>query len=863
MRVGILQPLVSRASNQCFNRPVCARGLRTAQPLVLHHKVDDSLDLFVAMDGDATVARPANGGLRLWNYETEGDAIEEVSRLATGMGFKHGMYNTGFSGGKLVCRARTPDALNTATSTKKKEILATAGIMLNKLNGAVFTGCDMNMGIKDMVTLREATPYVLASLGGHVELDANKATAWGVIGATQGVMASVLGGVRGKTVLIHGIGGVGSTTARVLSEAGAIVKTFDLFSDRADIPGCENMSHLSTEQFITQECDVLVPCSVANLISEELVSKLQCKVIASAANLPFSTPAARKATEARGVVFVPESICSAGAIILDSIEAYAPEDYPTASPDDVYRFVSELTMSKAVEFYSHYLHAGGLNAETLARENRESSYVGTRFSSWKAARERMSRREREEPLRKAARALVADANLKSPKTAAAMRLYSTKCVASDSTPRRSFSTAPDTYDTIITGGGIMGLNIAYQIKRRDPNQRVLVLESQPAVGYGSSGYSTGFLRAYYSFDETMQFALDGINAYKNWEDYCKFSSKEESDVKFTETGALWMLGYSPEKNVEMQRRLASFGVESDVLDKDSFERRFPLMSSDPCPEYNRETGELVERDWGELSAVHEHGAGHIDSISALLDMVKVCEREGVEVRFKSKVAKFEEKSGVVQGVEMVDGTKIQGGNVVNCAGPWFGALNESVGVETSTTCLPTRIQVAHKQLPDEYLDLPFTADCWGDSGVYFMPRRQNNQMVFGSIAHRFESEVVDPDKCNPALDPDVKEDYLSCLFHRLPGLETGGEIIGFSSMYTVNQDDVHPVMGETKEVKGLWVCNGFSGHGFKLAPAVGSLLAQGITGVKLQGGEFETNTPLDFMGPNRKPLNMAVKTHFA
>lgn len=36
----------------------------------------------------------------------------------------------------------------------------------------------------------------------------------------------------------------------------------------------------------------------------------------------------------------------------------------------------------------------------------------------------------------------------------------------------------------------------------------------PALGYGSSGYSTGFLRAYYSFDETMQLALDGIDAYK-------------------------------------------------------------------------------------------------------------------------------------------------------------------------------------------------------------------------------------------------------------------------------------------------------------------------------------------------------------
>jgi hypothetical protein len=96
----------------------------TKSPLVLEAKVasaegDVPLQLFIAMDGDATPARPANGGLRLWNYETEADAIEEVERLASGMAAKHNMYNTGFSGGKLVCRASDPEALASAIKNKK------------------------------------------------------------------------------------------------------------------------------------------------------------------------------------------------------------------------------------------------------------------------------------------------------------------------------------------------------------------------------------------------------------------------------------------------------------------------------------------------------------------------------------------------------------------------------------------------------------------------------------------------------------------------------------------------------------------------------------------------------------------------
>ena len=208
---------------------------------------------------------------------------------------------------------------------------------------------------------------------------------------------------------------------------------------------------------------------------------------------------------------------------------------------------------------------------------------------------------------------------------------------------------------------------------------------------------------------------------------------------------------------------------------------------------------------------------------------------------------------------------------MNCAGPWFGKLvcagpdgrpvaAGSAGVGTSTEMLPTRIHVGHKHVEGDYLDLPFVADGWGDSGIYFMPRAGNNQLVFGSVAHRFESEIVDPDDYNDALDPDVKQDYLNCLFHRLPGLETSGEIVGFSSMYTVNQDDVHPVIGESN-VPGLWACNGFSGHGFKLAPAVGSLVAQQITGLKTDA--WETSVAHDFMGPGREPLTLKVKTHFA
>jgi len=337
-----------------------------------------------------------------------------------------------------------------------------------------------------------------------------------------------------------------------------------------------------------------------------------------------------------------------------------------------------------------------------------------------------------------------------------------------------------------------------------------------------------------------------------------------------------MLGKTAAENEVMQERLAGFGVASNVMDAAAVERRWPVLSTAPYAGFDYASGEELELPPGmpEFSALHEEGCGHLDSSSCLQDMLACCERDGIEVRFNAAVERADVVGGRVTGVSYSStmggaagqSSTIATNNVVNCLGPWFASLSSEAGVQHSTTMLPTRIQVAHRQLPDDddrYLDLPFVASSWHGDGIYFMPRRANRQLVFGSVAHRFESEIVDPDDCNPALDPDFKQDYLNCLLHRLPQLPQRGEIIGFSSMYTVNQDDVHPVVGEAEEVQGFYVCNGFSGHGFKLAPAVGSMLAQLITGKLAPGGQYDTTAPLDFLRPQREPLVLKTKTHFA
>ena len=94
-----------------------------------------------------------------------------------------------------------------------------------------------------------------------------------------------------------------------------------------------------------------------------------------------------------------------------------------------------------------------------------------------------------------------------------------------------------------------------------------------------------------------------------------------------------------------------------------------------------------------------------------------------------------------------------------------------------------------------------------------------------------------------------------------PGERLAGRIIikGYCGLYTVNRDDVHPIVGPT-DIEGFWVANGFSGHGFKLAPAIGSMVAKSITG---EVRDFDTDIPQSFFAIDRRPIELSSKSVLA
>lgn len=95
--------------------------------------------LYIAYDIHSTPEVPGNGGLRIGTYPSPGAAQDEAVALTEAMSAKHAMYDTGFTGAKLVFDSDVP-IQNLCKDTLMNEVATSLGAM----NGAVYTGCDMN-----------------------------------------------------------------------------------------------------------------------------------------------------------------------------------------------------------------------------------------------------------------------------------------------------------------------------------------------------------------------------------------------------------------------------------------------------------------------------------------------------------------------------------------------------------------------------------------------------------------------------------------------------------------------------------------------------------------------------------------------
>lgn len=410
-----------------------------------------------------------------------------------------------------------------------------------------------------------------------------------------------------------------------------------------------------------------------------------------------------------------------------------------------------------------------------------------------------------------------------------------------------------TADVVIVGGGIMGLSIAYQVARRS-DLRVVVLEKGAGLGEGSTGGSAAITRQRYSQPENIRISRDGNRVFRNWADYTGLASPR---AEYHAPGVLWMMSEEPAAVIADRDRMRAEGVDAVVIGADEVRSRFPALST--CMEPFDLTGEVehVCRD-GEAFLL-EQDAGYFDATGALEDVAEAARAVGVDLRLRSRVDDVVVEGGRARGVVVDGATRIDAGHVVNAAGPWCNQVNRMAGLDLTWDLRPTRVQVVFRELPPEVpTPIPVVGDA--STGIYFRPESAGQQILMGSILEEDEQEVVaDPDDFNRAADRAWIDRKIHGLHHRIPSLPYRGQMGGMAALYTINHQDVHPVIGPTA-IDGFSVANGFSGHGFKESQMVGSMMAQWLTGAR---ASYDTDVPMSFLSVDRRPITVAAKTVLA
>lgn len=276
---------------------------------------ESSLHAIIAIH-DTTLG-PALGGLRLWKYETEEDALTDVLRLARGMTYKSACANTGLGGGKAVIIG---DSETDLTESRFRAM----GRFVETLGGRYITAEDVGIGIRELEWLRKETRYV-TGLSRRVGSSGNPSpfTARGVIRglfacAEERFGTSHLDRLR---YTVQGLGQVGGDVVRCLSMLGATVTVTDINEERCEefaaLPGVEVVP---AEEIYSVDCDVFMPCALGGVLNDETIPKLKAQVVAGCANNQLLRNDHADSLHARGILYAPDFIINAGGIINVSVE---------------------------------------------------------------------------------------------------------------------------------------------------------------------------------------------------------------------------------------------------------------------------------------------------------------------------------------------------------------------------------------------------------------------------------------------------------------------------------------------------------------------------------------------------------------
>ena len=274
---------------------------------------DEATGLNAIIAIHSTALGPAAGGCRLWNYESDDAALHDVLRLSQGMSYKNAMADLKFGGGKAVI-IKTPDF------DGSEALYERFGEFVEELNGEYITAEDVGMSVPIMEIVARRTSHVtgLPRTDGNAGGDPSPKTAFGVF---RGIEAAVqfkldLADMSGLTVAVQGVGNVGYHLCRNLAAAGAKLIVADIDEGRVK-KVCDEFSATAAplDEILSQDADVLAPCALGAILSEQSIPTIKASIVAGGANNQLETDEDGQRLSDAGILYAPDYVINGGGII--------------------------------------------------------------------------------------------------------------------------------------------------------------------------------------------------------------------------------------------------------------------------------------------------------------------------------------------------------------------------------------------------------------------------------------------------------------------------------------------------------------------------------------------------------------------
>ncbi len=285
------------------------------EEVVFCHNKEAGLKAIIAIH-DTTLG-PALGGLRMWPYKSEQEALNDVLRLSRGMTYKAAVAGLNLGGGKSVI-------IGDPSKDKSEALFRSLGRFINSLNGRYITAEDVGIDVNDMEYVFQETENVVGVHQVHGGSgDPSPFTAFGTL---QGIRASLQKQFGNDTIgnysyAVQGVGHVGFELCKLLRKEKAKVFITDINQEAVkrcvDELGCEAVA---LDEIYDVDADVFSPSALGCIVNQETIPKFKFKIVCGSANNQLADDECGNELDKKGILYAPDYAVNAGGLMNVSIE---------------------------------------------------------------------------------------------------------------------------------------------------------------------------------------------------------------------------------------------------------------------------------------------------------------------------------------------------------------------------------------------------------------------------------------------------------------------------------------------------------------------------------------------------------------